>query len=517
MARWEVGDGGKRWVLSDGAGTPPLVLRGVIRPVGGWRDNANAWEIDVEGAPRKLSVAAQSHGPLGLIVTPMMGRPPGGPDFSEAEALDKVPPGVWARTNIDVSTESPATVEVVSPDIPGQRRGQTAPYVVVLSGDATTPSEQPDERTPLGADDVTVRWELAPARCTSCMVAYCAKVTGIDLGGALARRISWTHDLRGQLYCNPFGVGISCGGPSGGGDLSLKLLADGTLVVMDSWSSDGACSPGEDCVSRKELARFRLGRPRPGLRLVPDPSGTLPPPFSCPGDMTAIPCGTYSPLDRDDAVTLGAYCLDKTEVAVDAYAACVNAGHCSGPDAYDARPGQSKVFCNWKNAGRGTHPINCVDWNQARSYCAFAGKRLPTEEEWEWAARNGDGDRGATYPWGEAEPDARLLNAYGAEGPPNAKSKGFSTLDWKPVMYSGSDGFPETAPVGSFPAGDNRWGVRDLAGNVWEWTATNRDAQTRAVRGGGWTDHDALRVRAAFGNGAEPSLRAYDLGFRCAR
>jgi formylglycine-generating enzyme required for sulfatase activity len=106
--------------------------------------------------------------------------------------------------------------------------------------------------------------------------------------------------------------------------------------------------------------------------------------------------------------------------------------------------------------------------------------------------------------------------------------------DWK-AMYDGNDGFESTAPVGSFPDGASPFGVLDMAGNVWEWTAdgygdygagaaTNpigaagaRDDSHRVICGGGWGDNDAGAVRTALRQGVDPGSRGSTLGFRCAR
>ena len=172
------------------------------------------------------------------------------------------------------------------------------------------------------------------------------------------------------------------------------------------------------------------------------------------------------------------FSIDRTEVTVAAYAACVRSGKCTQPGTGDN--------CNWGKESRASHPINCVDWKQATAYCAAAGKRLPTEQEWEHAASGTDG---RTYPWGNQEPSNQ-------------------------ACWNRSDG---TCPVGAFPAGASPYGALDMAGNVWEWTSSNYDANTRFIRGGGWGDVDASNLRAAYRLGGVPAVRISGVGFRCAR
>ena len=162
------------------------------------------------------------------------------------------------------------------------------------------------------------------------------------------------------------------------------------------------------------------------------------------------PAGTFwmGSLDGDGdsdehpqrRVTLAAFCMQKTEVTVTAYVACVSADACS--------VASSHPLCNAASADRGDHPINCVDWNQATAYCKWSGGRLPTEEEWEYAARGTDG---RVYPWGNDAPGSQLC--------------------W--MRWMGSDAAsPGTCSVGSFLRGDSPFGLHDMAGNVWEWTSS---------------------------------------------
>ena len=262
-------------------------------------------------------------------------------------------------------------------------------------------------------------------------------------------------------------------------------------------------------------------------------------PGRCPAGAVLVPGGAFRMGSPDGegapdehprhAVTLSAYCIDRTEVTVAAYAACVAAGACSAPamtvnwSSYSGN--ELKRFnqaCN--GTDRPSHPINCVDWVQAAAYCAWKGGRLPTEAEWEYAARGSD-DR--IHPWGSAPPSARRLNACGAECLAAASRDGTP----RKALYDDDDGWPTTAPVGSYPEGASPFGVLDMAGNVWEWTADwygpyPEAAQTdplgaatgtsRVSRGGSWTSGGAETARATDRDWLDPEIREATLGFRCA-
>jgi sulfatase modifying factor 1 len=197
---------------------------------------------------------------------------------------------------------------------------------------------------------------------------------------------------------------------------------------------------------------------------------------SAPGGMAVIPGGG----------AVATFSIDVTEVTVDAYAACVRAGNCSKPND-DGR-------CNWGESDRGNHPVNCVDWNQAKAFCGWAQKRLPTEQEWQRAAESA---QGRTYPWGEAAPSNQLC--WDGEG--NSLGKGNRQ---------------STCAVGSFSSGDSAQGVKDLSGNVWEWTYSC-NVSACSVRGGCWGVGNPSYVRAKYRYAHDPSDRGVFLGFRCAR
>jgi eukaryotic-like serine/threonine-protein kinase len=260
----------------------------------------------------------------------------------------------------------------------------------------------------------------------------------------------------------------------------------------------------------------------------------------CPADMIAIPGGSFF-MGNDDAlplekpahqVVLAPYCIDRFEVSVDKYKACSDAGRCKRAGTTNDWPAieakDHKVFdplCNVRDPeARAKHPINCVDWEMSDKYCREQTKRLPTEAEWEFAARGPDGRK---YPWGDDDPSAGLMNACGKECVAWGTKNG---VDEK-AMYDADDGFPTTSPVGSFPKGASRYGVEDVVGNVWEWVADfygpyTKDEQKaptgpaqgdeRVIRGGSWNASYASWVRPTFRYKDTPTKRSYGIGFRCA-
>lgn len=217
----------------------------------------------------------------------------------------------------------------------------------------------------------------------------------------------------------------------------------------------------------------------------------------CPLGMVPIPGGDYELGEAKRPAKVAPYCLDVHEVTVAAYRACVDRGACKAGEIASKYP-----TCNWDKPGRGDHPINCPTWYEAEAYCKAVGKRLPTEDEWEWAARGGS--RAWTYAWGN---DAKETETWCWRGSTRA-----------------SRSWPEsTCPVAQFPA--NPFGVYDLSGNLWEWTSTARadgsslTGVSEAVyvfRGGSWGSGDAIQARADIRGGDGASWRDPEVGFRCA-
>jgi len=224
----------------------------------------------------------------------------------------------------------------------------------------------------------------------------------------------------------------------------------------------------------------------------------LPP---APPGMVYVPAGAFTMgSDKGNSderpvhtVYLDAFYIDKTEVTNAQYRKCVEAGGCDTP----------VKTTYYDNADYTQHPVVYVSWNDADAYCRWAGKRLPTEAEWEKAARGTDG---RTYPWGEG-------------------------IDCDHAQYSKCGG--GTMPVGSKPKGASPYGALDMVGNVWEWVADWYDpdyysqspernppgpdsGEGRVLRGGSLHGNQRF-TRCAYRVGGNPRHRYFYVGFRCAR
>ena len=195
-------------------------------------------------------------------------------------------------------------------------------------------------------------------------------------------------------------------------------------------------------------------------------------------------------------VNVPSFEMAKTEVTVAQYRKCVEAGACTETAA-----------CNWGESGRENHPVSCVDWSQARAFSKWVGGDLPSEAQWEYAARSQGQD--ITYPWGNEEPDCTLVNFDECVG--------------------------KTASVCSKPLGNTAQGLCDMSGSVWEWvldeynnsyvgapsdgsavcsTSTCTDKGSgRVHRGGSWNGYADI-LRAARRVNSSPDYDSGYLGFR---
>ncbi len=214
-------------------------------------------------------------------------------------------------------------------------------------------------------------------------------------------------------------------------------------------------------------------------------------------------------------VDLKAFWIDQTEVTNSMYATWVSDGLCKEPINTSSYTHPSY----YGNPEFDNYPVLYVDWNMANAYCSWVGRRLPTEAEWEKAAR---GTNARTYPWGNRF-DGAIVNFCDTNCP-------FSHAD-----KSSNDGYTDVAPVGSYPSGQSIYGALDMAGNVWEWVndwydenyyvsspeanplgPNLLDGQYRVLRGGSWGSYYSL-VRSVDRGWNDPALTFIDIGFRCAR
>ena len=257
-----------------------------------------------------------------------------------------------------------------------------------------------------------------------------------------------------------------------------------------------------------------------------------------PVSMVAVPagnfkmgCDTTNIYDCSEAnfahevplhtVFLDSYFIDIHEVTNSQYAQCVAAGFCDLPESY-VYDGET-IFkdAGYNNSQFGNYPVVWIPWTEANSYCSWDGKNLPTEAQWEKAARGSSDTR--IWPWGNTPPDCSLANyRHGGGG------QGYCTEpDIRGNIYSSA--------VGSYPQGASPYGVMDMAGNVYEfvmdykdpyyyekygpnaWTANpiNEDGIDKGLRGGSWSTEDA-RIRVSYRSaGGGTDGRDNHIGFRC--
>jgi formylglycine-generating enzyme required for sulfatase activity len=228
--------------------------------------------------------------------------------------------------------------------------------------------------------------------------------------------------------------------------------------------------------------------------------------------MVLVPAGGFTMGsnggDHDEKppheVELEAFYIDKYEVTTSRYAKFLQATGREKP----------KHWTNTVPVSHGDRPVVGITWDDAKAYCEKYGKRLPTEAEWEKAARGTDGRE---YPWGNSVPDSNRANFARF------------TNSWETDLYS-----KRLKPVGNYEEGKSPYGAYDMAGNVWEWVADwyaknyywnspkenpkgPSNEKSRVVRGGSWSYYEPLALRAASRGDWVPSNTSESIGFRCAQ
>ena len=305
-------------------------------------------------------------------------------------------------------------------------------------------------------------------------------------------------------------------------DLTLRVRTEGALFINGEAQGEASyperkitLDPGEYTV---ELKREGYRSYQAQVKLKPQDEKTqmialISTATNAPDGMRFVAAGDFemgSDEKNDERpqrrVGVDAFYIDEVEVTVSAYRACVNAGRCSVPLKTHSKDREM----NWGAPGRSRHPINGVTWFDAQTYCEWMGARLPTEAEWEKAAR---GPNAQVYPWGEARATCELA-----------------------VMWDGKELVgcerETTWPVGSKRGGASPVGALDMAGNVAEWTADwyaadyyaiaprqnpsgPRIGMQRTTRGASF-GFDASMLKATRRLAFAPDYASGDIGFRCA-
>ena len=330
---------------------------------------------------------------------------------------------------------------------------------------------------------------------------YAAAQRTVTLGADDLKTVTIKLKRPGKLVVtgSPAGARVEISGPGGFSVVrGLPLVkvsgaAEGTYTVKVSRAGYGAVerqaqvSPGSTTRVAVTLKKGSAAG-KAGIKWVTIPGGSF-----MMGSNSGV--SDEKPVHR---VTVGTFRMSKTEVTNAQYRACVRAGKCRQHTQYSGFTGD-------------TQPVVGVSWKDARSFCHWAGGRLPSEAEWEYAARSGG--KGWKYPWGNAAATcSRAVMDHGGNG----------------------CGKKRTWPVCSKTAGNTTQGLCDMAGNVWEWTedcwhgsysgapsdgsawTRNCSASFRVDRGGSWSN-TGDDLRAAYRGNFSPGGRLDRLGVRCAR
>jgi len=287
-------------------------------------------------------------------------------------------------------------------------------------------------------------------------------------------------------------------------NLQATFKAESTQVVFESETASVTSTPESQLTIGSTWTR-----PRDGMVMVYVPSGEFTMGLEIEQSMESCrnygnPC-SYEWFEINSpkhTIELAAYWIDQTEVTNAMYSDCVNAGICNEPVEISSRTRPGYYLSNEFSE----YPVIHVTWEDAKTYCYWVGGRLPTEAEWEKAARGFD-DR--IYPWGNSLPNYEIANY------------------WDTQDLNG-----DTVAVGSYPNGASPYGALDMAGNVWEWVNDYYDGnyysvspkenptgplegENRVVRGGTW--HFQWDILSTIRLSWNPESQLDQLGFRCAR
>jgi len=366
----------------------------------------------------------------------------------------------------------------------------------------------------------------APAQTSACRLP--------DLEAAVERGLRHFDDLRAlrgtppppralcENTCTPGEKGCKGRATAVCDDADWDGCVDWTATPCDSGTAcvRGACVKEPDGAMFVAEGPFRMGSTPEQLAMAME---------QCRARAYACVESWWRTEQPAHWVQVSGFWIDRTEVTNTAFTECVHAGKCAAPD-YRACRGVDAKTQRWVTGVEASgelvtpnKPLVCVTHDDARAFCSWRGRRLPTEAEWEKAARGTD-ER--LYPWGNEAVDGARANSCDVRcGKVVGKGDRSEAYD---------DNNAVLADVGSYPAGVSPAGALDMTGNVWEWVADwygeeyyriseRRDPRgpdeveekSRAIRGGSWSNEpDSLR--AAYRYSMNPRVRLTTLGFRCA-
>ena len=449
--------------------------------------------LDALGAPRDgASPPTQARDrtvlemPASVVAStsPEAASPYAGADAAQATVWPPLPGETRRDTPAPAKTEPPAEPPAApAPAIterPGERTDPQPPSPAATQhrAEATVATGGSTVLSALSA----VRAVTAPGEPTPEAPQPRAPVRAAPLGGRAKLVAGAAVGLIGVAIVLALVLGRHGDESAAGADTTSLPLASG---LAGAHTASGSGSPAAPVASAE-------GCPAP-MKSVP--AGELQ--MGCaPADSNCLPA--EKPLHR---VPMQTYCIDETLVTVADYRKCAQDGGC----LVDGLNGCAELG-TWNATGKDEHPIVCVTWQQADAYCRWARKRLPTEEEWEYAARGKDL---RIFPWGDEPPTGQLC--------------------WKRWQKARGEGEKDkrdgTCSVGSHLSGASPFGLLDMVGNVWEWTASDyRDgydaapiASERVIRGGFWGSNSLTEVRVSSRNHLKTGRSLDSLGFRCAK
>jgi formylglycine-generating enzyme required for sulfatase activity len=424
----------------------------------------------------------------------------------------------WEPFGIDLPVEQPESL-IPGPDWEEKSSPPTGDY--------------PELRRDIQRETVRQRLKLSPAF----VFIISALATLVLLGGGLLAFGYFTDNLPPQAEeLIESGIALFGGKPGGTGQQASDTTpTPPTGIIIEP-------SPEPDETPSAQVTMLPTLTITPTTTPAPVPSDTVGPSVAIPvlpgptltpsivllednqieqngAVMVYVPEGSFQmgSGSTEHTVSLDAYYIDQTEVTNGQWRECVAAGICEPPASTADYAGDPYYGVDELD----DYPVIYIDWNQANTYCTWRGARLPTEAEWEKAARwDGDTASAQSYPWGN-DWDPTLLNFCDQNCPLSG------------AVLSADDGWAQTAPVGSFPDGASPVGALEMAGNVAEWVydwfdnsyysvspesnpTGPEEGTQRVVRGGAWGVSSSQLLLSSIRSRFEPGEAGPGTGFRCA-